>query len=301
MEDQVHQRLSPDPDPHPRVLTIAGSDSGGGAGIQADLKTCQELGVFGMTALTAVTAQNSLGVHAIYPLPVETVEAQLIAVLDDMGASAVKTGMLLDSAIVRIVAKTLEERHIRRLVIDPVLYAKDGSALFRREATDSLKAELLPIAEIVTPNIPEACELLEIQPDTIRTIADMVEAARSLLDFGPRYVLLKGGHLTGGTNGSSESDEAVDVLVGAPASGLHEPILLRSPRIATRHTHGTGCTLAAAIAALLAQGRDVPSAAREAKRFVTAAIQASVPHGRGIGSLWHAAHRHISEPLAVEE
>ncbi|MCQ6559686.1 bifunctional hydroxymethylpyrimidine kinase/phosphomethylpyrimidine kinase [Paenibacillus mendelii] len=282
-------------DPHPRVLTIAGSDSGGGAGIQADLKTCQELGVFGMTALTAVTAQNSLGVQAIFPLSVEAVETQLISVLDDMGADVVKTGMLLESAIIRIVAKTLEDRGIAQLVVDPVLYAKDGSALFRREAIESLKSELLPIASIVTPNIPEACELLELPADTIRTTADMIDAARSLLLLGPQYVLLKGGHLPGESSGSSGSSDAIDVLVGSPASGLHEHLLLRSPRIITRHTHGTGCTLASAIAAFLAQGHTVPAAAGKAKRFVTAAIAEAVPHGRGIGSLWHAAQRQMIE------
>ncbi|WP_274655348.1 bifunctional hydroxymethylpyrimidine kinase/phosphomethylpyrimidine kinase [Paenibacillus humicola] len=268
-------------------MTVAGSDSGGGAGIQADLKTFQALGVFGMSAITAVTAQNSLGVQAVYALPREAVRAQLDAVLGDIGAHALKTGMLCSPDIVETVAEVIADYGIRHVVVDPVLHAKDGSALLRREALSSMRGTLLPLAEVVTPNIPEACELLGLPEDSIRTMGDMIRAARELLQFGSRWVLLKGGHLLEETeSGTGLSPQSTDILVGAsdPAA---EPILLQADRLITRHTHGTGCTTASAIAAGLALGLTPPEAARKAKRYVTAAIAASVPLGGGIGSLWH--------------
>ncbi|ALS29307.1 phosphomethylpyrimidine kinase [Paenibacillus sp. 32O-W] len=263
------------------ALTIAGSDSGGGAGIQADLKTFQELGVFGMSVITALTAQNSLGVHAVHPAPVSIIEAQIEAVLSDMGTDAVKTGMLYDGAITEAVAWAIGRYGVPRVVVDPVLVAKGGSELFRREELDALRTKLLPAAEIVTPNLPEACALLGLPDGALRTRRDMEQAAIALLDFGSRYVLLKGGHL------ENEEEEAADILAGRDDG----PVWLSAPRIPTGHTHGTGCTTAAALAAYMARGYPVAEAAAAAKAFVTAAIRASFPHGAGTGSLWHGAHR----------
>ncbi|MBW7474505.1 bifunctional hydroxymethylpyrimidine kinase/phosphomethylpyrimidine kinase [Paenibacillus oenotherae] len=302
----------------PRILIVAGSDSGGGAGIQADLKTCQELGVFGMTAITAVTAQNSTGVQAIHPVPLEMVEAQLDSVLGDIGSKVMKTGMLLSPDVVQLVAQSIQGHGVAHVVVDPVLHAKDGSALLRAEAISSLRTMLFPLAEVITPNIPEACELLGWPESAVASVDDMIEAAYKLLEFGPRYVLLKGGHLRdngdqppvrnanssanrtyidfaldhSGRGGALESDGfAVDVLLGTEQSHAAKPIILRSPRLQTAHTHGTGCTTASALAACLALGLSVPKAAIKAKRFVTDAISCSVPLGSGVGSLWHAAHR----------
>lgn len=302
----------------PRLLIVAGSDSGGGAGIQADLKTCQELGVFGMTAITAVTAQNSVGVQAIHPVPLEMIEAQLNSVLKDIGSPAIKTGMLLSPEAVRLVSETIARYAIDHVVVDPVLHAKDGSALLRAEAMSSMRTLLFPLAEVITPNIPEACELLGWPESAVANVDDMVRAAAELLKLGPRYVLLKGGHLSdqadkgethdfssaidreyidynigvGAHNDSGVNPEtngfAVDVLLGGSSAGA---LLLRSPRLLTSNTHGTGCTTASAIAACLSIGMSVPEAVIEAKRFVTDAIACSVPLGRGVGALWHAAYR----------
>jgi len=276
--------------PVPRALTIAGSDSGGGAGIQADLKTMQELGVFGMSAITAVTAQNSLGVQGVWPLPPEAVAAQIDSVLGDIGVDAVKTGMLHDAAVIGAVADALERHAVPSLIVDPVMVAKSGDPLLRPDAVEALKRRVLPMAELVTPNLPEACALLGIDGRAIRTEADMVGAARELLGLGMRNVLLKGGHLpdTGG--------ECVDVLCGADAE---EPVFLRAPRVATRHTHGTGCTLSAAVAALRAKGLPLAEAVRSARRFLGEAIAQAVPTGAGVGSLWHAAHR-TESPAAAD-
>lgn len=304
----------------PRLLIVAGSDSGGGAGIQADLKTCQELGVFGMTAITAVTAQNSVGVQGIHPVPLDMVEAQLSSVLEDIGAPVMKTGMLLSSKVVQLVAKAIKHHHIAHVVVDPVLHAKDGSALLRAEAMSSMRKVLFPLAEVITPNIPEACELLGWQESDIAGVDDMIRAARELLALGSRYVLLKGGHLNvkarsdhmiaeegpsaedseyidfaikGRVNSSELATEgyAVDVLVG---DSLAAPLILRSPRLLTANTHGTGCTTASAVAACLSLRMSVPEAVIEAKRFVTDAIACSIPLGKGAGSLWHAAGRRNS-------
>jgi hydroxymethylpyrimidine/phosphomethylpyrimidine kinase len=276
--------------PVPRALTIAGSDSGGGAGIQADLKTMQELGVFGMSAITAVTAQNSLGVQAVCPLSPEIVAAQIDSVLGDIGADAIKTGMLHDQAVIEAVADALERRPVPSLIVDPVMIAKSGDRLLRADAADTLKRRLLPMAELITPNIPEACALLGIAESEIRTEQDMIDAARELLALGIRNALIKGGHLP------AAGDMCVDVLCGADAD---EPVLIRAPRVATRHTHGTGCTLSAAIAAFRARGMPLARAVRSARRFLGEAVAQAVPTGAGIGSLWHAAHR--MKPSAMAE
>lgn len=259
-----------------KALTIAGSDSGGGAGIQADLKTFQEYGVFGTSAITAITAQNTLGVQGVYPLPLEAVGQQIDSVLSDIGTDAVKTGMLFSADIISLVAEKLNRYGPYPLVVDPVMIAKGGAALLQAEAVEALRRKLLPLASVVTPNVPEACAILGI-PD-IHHVDEMVETARKLHALGPRYVFLKGGHL--------EGDEAVDVLFDGK-----EPILFRSPRIRTKHTHGTGCTTASAIAAGLAQGLSMTDAVAAAKRYITAAIGSALAIGGGIGPTNHAAMR----------
>lgn len=268
------------------ALTVAGSDSGGGAGIQADLKTFQELGAFGMSVITVLTAQNTLGVQGVYPQTVEAVEAQLDSVLSDIGAQAVKTGMLYSADIIRAVVRKLREYQVDALVVDPVMFAKGGSPLLQREAMDALKRELLPLAAVITPNVPEACELLGVPQ--IGEGEEAVEAARELLKLGPRYVLLKGGH--------REGAESVDLLMGG---GRPEPIYFAAERIATRHTHGTGCTMSAAIAAGLARGLAVEEAVRIAKSFITAAIRHALPIGGGIGPTDHGAYRRLQVEAAA--
>lgn len=266
----------------PIVLTVAGSDSGGGAGIQADLKTFQELGVYGMSVITAITAQNSVGVQRIEPVSAEMVEAQLDSVLGDIGADAVKTGMLPTGAHVEAVAAAVRRHKPKSLVVDTVNAAKDGSALMGIDAFEAMKSLLLPLTEVVTPNLPEACRLLGLRETDIRSIEDMEQAAFKLLSFGPRHVLLKGGHFTG-------AKEAIDIFVGPSRS---EPAhRISGLRHATSHTHGTGCTTASAVAAYIAKGRSPEDACRHAKAFVSWAIAAAFPTGAGTGSLWHGACR----------
>lgn len=252
----------------PRALTIAGSDSGGGAGIQGDLKTFTVLGVFGMSAITALTAQNTCEVTAVVELDPEFVGAQIDAVVTDIGVDAAKTGMLANAGIIAVVARKVREHRIERLVVDPVMIAKSGAPLLRPEAVHALRELLLPIALVVTPNLSEAAALAG-QP--IRTRAEQEEVARRLHALGPRFVVVKGGHL-------EADDEAVDVLYDG-----REIVHLARPRIRTRHTHGTGCIFASAIAAHLAQGRDVPDAVARAKEFVTKAIEHGLPLGGGHG------------------
>lgn len=259
-----------------KAMTIAGSDSGGGAGIQADLKTFQELGVFGTSAITAITAQNTLGVQGVYPLPAEAIGAQIDSVLSDIGTDAVKTGMLFSAEIIALVADKLNAYGPFPLVVDPVMIAKGGAALLQAEAVEALRSRLLPIATVLTPNLPEACAILGIE--AIRSVEEMIEASRRLHALGPRYIFLKGGHLDG--------EEAVDVLFDGAEAALY-----RSPRIRTKHTHGTGCTTASAIAAGLAKGLPVAAAVAEAKRFITAAIGSALAIGGGIGPTHHAALR----------
>ncbi|MFI6729146.1 bifunctional hydroxymethylpyrimidine kinase/phosphomethylpyrimidine kinase [Streptomyces sp. R-74717] len=253
----------------PRVLTIAGSDSGGGAGIQADLKTMLALGAHGMSVLTAVTAQNSLGVQGAWDLPVEAVRAQYRSVVDDIGVQAVKTGMLSSPELVTVVAGLLSDV-AAPVVVDPVSVSKHGDKLLADDALDAVRTTLLPVATVATPNLDEVAQLTGI---TATDEAGMRRAATRLLTYGPRWVVVKGGHLPG---------EAADLLTDG-----EEEHWLRAPRYDNRHTHGTGCTLASAIAVGLAQGHPVPDAVRRAKDYVTAAIAAGFALGAGIGPVDH--------------
>ncbi len=256
-----------------RVLVVAGSDSGGGAGIQADIKAITALGCFAATAVTALTAQDTTGVHGVHPVPPAFLRLQMACVLDDIGADAIKTGMLADAATVALVCDVLASRAERvPLVVDPVMVAKGGQSLLAAEAVDAMKRLLLPMAALLTPNLPEA-ELLAGMP--IRDVAAMRHAAAVLLTLGVPAVLLKGGHL--------EGDTVVDLL--ATEAGLEE---FAGPRIATRHTHGTGCTLASAIAAGLAQGMGLSAAVGRARRYVRRAIATAPGLGAGHGPLNHA-------------
>jgi hydroxymethylpyrimidine/phosphomethylpyrimidine kinase len=255
-----------------RVLTIAGSDSGGGAGIQADLKTITVLGGFGMSVITALTAQNSLGVHGIHDVPTEFVEAQFDAVARDIGIDAAKTGMLASSEVIRAVAGKVRRYGIEKLVVDPVMVAKGGARLIREEAKKTLIAELIPLAFVLTPNIPEAEVLSGIG---ITAIGEMKEAARIIHRMGARHVVVKGGHLSG---------DAVDLLYDG--CEFRE---FSSPRIATEDTHGTGCTYSAAIATALAFGKDVAGAVTQAKRYITEAVRYAWRLGGGHGPTNHLA------------
>lgn len=253
------------------ALTIAGSDSGGGAGIQADLKTFAAHGVYGTSAITAVTAQNTLGVTAWEAVSTGLVVAQIEAVMSDIGADAVKTGMLANADIVQAVASAGRRLGLANLVIDPVMIAKGGDRLLEPAAVDAIMDALLPLARIVTPNVPEAEVLAGM---AITSLDDMREAGRRILGLGPRVVLVKGGHLGGATS--------IDVTVTAGACEE-----MGAERLATRHTHGTGCTLASAIAANLALGLDDLHAIRKAKAYVTEAIRRAPGIGRGHGPLGH--------------
>lgn len=257
-----------------RVLCIAGSDSGGGAGIQADLKTFSALGCFGMTAITALTAQNTTGVRAIHGVPPAMLRDQIDAVVQDIGVDAVKIGMLHSPEIVLTVAQALEQHRLQQVVFDPVMVATSGAKLITDEAIAVLVAELFPRATVITPNLDEAALLVR-QP--LLTPQDMVQAAQTLIGQGARAVLLKGGHLSG--------DEVVDVLLVAGS----EPIWMQAPRIATANTHGTGCTLSSAIAAHLALGLALPDAVQAARVFVRGALAAGakVTTGHGSGPLNH--------------
>jgi hydroxymethylpyrimidine/phosphomethylpyrimidine kinase len=255
--------------PPPRVLAIAGSDSGGGAGIQADLKTMLAMGVHGMTVICAVTAQNSVGVQGYWELPAEAVRAQLDSVLGDIGAQAIKTGMLASPVLVGTVCDTLAEV-AAPVVVDPVAVSKHGDSLLSPGTLEAVRERLLPLATVVTPNLLEA-ELLTGM--TITDEAQMLAAAAMINAMGPQWVLVKGGHLPG---------NPVDVLFDGDR-------VIRFPgeRIESVHTHGTGCTLASAIASRLALGDDVPGAVKEAKAYVTGAIAAGFPLGAGIGPVDH--------------
>ncbi|MEV3873824.1 bifunctional hydroxymethylpyrimidine kinase/phosphomethylpyrimidine kinase [Streptomyces sp. NPDC049906] len=254
----------------PRVLTVAGSDSGGGAGIQADLKTMLALGTHGMSVLTAVTAQNSRGVQGAWELPVAAVRAQYRSVADDIGVQAVKTGMLASAELVETVAGLLAATDAP-VVVDPVGVSKHGDALLAPTALDAVRLELLPTATVATPNLDEVTQLTGVK---VISEDGMRRAADAVLRMGPRWVLIKGGHLAG---------DAVDLLTDGA-----EEHWLRTPRIDSRHTHGTGCTLASAIAARLAHGDRVPRAVATAKEYVTGAIGAGYPLGAGIGPVDHA-------------
>lgn len=254
----------------PTALTIAGSDSGGGAGIQADLKTVAALGVYGTSALTAVTAQNTRGVRAIAELAPALVAAQIDAVVEDIGVDAVKTGMLANAAIIATVVARVQTHGLTPLVVDPVMVATSGDRLLRDDALQALRTTLLPLALIVTPNLPEAAALASIAVDRR---ADLEDAARRISALGARYVLITGGHAPG---------DPTDLLFDG--QGFVE---FRGERIRTTSTHGTGCTLSAAIAAYLARGETVVDAVGHAKAYVTAALRAVYPVGHGHGPLHH--------------
>jgi hydroxymethylpyrimidine/phosphomethylpyrimidine kinase len=254
----------------PRVLTVAGSDSGGGAGIQADLKTMLAFGVHGMSVITAVTAQNSLGVQGTWDLPVEVVRAQYRSVVDDIGVQAVKTGMLSSAELVLAVAGLLAGTDAP-VVVDPVGVSKHGDPLLAASALDGVRTGLLPRATVATPNLDEVSQLTGVK---VEDESGMLRAADALLEFGPVWALIKGGHLPG---------DAVDLLTDG--SQKH---WLRAPRHDNRHTHGTGCTLASAIASGLARGQDVVEAVTAAKQYVTGAITNGFPLGGGIGPVDHA-------------
>ena len=254
-----------------RALTIAGSDSGGGAGIQADLKTFAAHGVYGTSAITAVTAQNTRGVRAWQALPPELVTAQIEAVASDIGADAVKIGMLANAGIIRAVASALERLQLPNVVLDPVMVAKGGDRLLEADGVDALRAQLLPRALIVTPNIPEA-EVLA--GSDIHSLADMREAGRRILALGPAVVLVKGGH--------AEGDESIDVAVMQEGT-----VEIRGPRLVSRNTHGTGCTLSSAIAANLAIGLPPEPAIRRAREYLEGAIRQAPDIGGGHGPLHH--------------
>jgi hydroxymethylpyrimidine/phosphomethylpyrimidine kinase len=260
----------------PRALTIAGSDSGGGAGIQADLKTFAALGVYGMSALTAITAQNTVGVQGVVELPASFVGLQIDAVLTDIGADAVKTGMLSNSEIIAVIAAKMQEYRVENLVVDPVMVAKSGDPLLRPEARQALIEQLIPLAKVLTPNLQEACVLSGLEIDSL---AAMKEAARAIQRLGARNVVVKGGHLPG-------SPQSIDVLYDG-----HDFSEFAAPRLATRNTHGTGCTFASAIAAGLAKGQSMQEAVGAAKAYLNAVLRASVDlHlGQGHGPLNHFA------------
>jgi hydroxymethylpyrimidine/phosphomethylpyrimidine kinase len=251
----------------PRALAVAGSDSGGGAGIQADLKTFQALGVFGTTAVTAVTVQNTKGVSGYHEIPPDVVAEQIRAVVTDIGADAAKTGMLASAPIIEAAADALRETGVRNLVVDPVFMSKHGHPLLREDAVDALRTAILPLATLVTPNLPEAAGLAGFE---VRTAEDMERAGRAIIDLGPGAVLVKGGH--------REDGQATDLLV--TGEGV-EPI--PGERIDTPHTHGTGCVLSAAITAHLARGASLRDAVARGKVFVTEAIRHALVIGQGIG------------------
>jgi hydroxymethylpyrimidine/phosphomethylpyrimidine kinase len=253
-----------------RVLTIAGSDSGGGAGIQADLKTFAARGVLGMSVITALTAQNTVGVQGVYEIPVEFIALQIDSVAADIGADAVKTGMLSSAAIISIVADKIRQHNLAPLVVDPVMVAKSGDHLLREDAREALVRRLLPLATVVTPNLHEARVLCGFE---VSTVEDMRRAAKTIYAMGPKYVVVKGGHLPG-------TLDAIDLLFDGHA--FEE---FSSPRVETRNDHGTGCTFASAIAAELAKGNSVPNAVRIAKAYLAQVLKAStslhIGHGHG--------------------
>ena len=255
----------------PRTLTIAGSDSGGGAGIQADLKMMAALGCYGMTAVTSVTVQNTRGVFGAHDIPAETVAAQMDAVLDDLGVEAAKTGMLSSAEIIAAVADSLRRHSVPNLVVDPVMVAKSGDPLLHESARAALRELLLPCALMVTPNVPEAAVLAECEVDDETGLR---EAAERIHALGPRYVLMKGGHMPG----TDATDFLYDGAVWRPYT---------AERVHTKNTHGTGCTYSAAIACFLARGFPVEVAVGRAKDYLTGAIRNSLALGGGHGPLGH--------------
>lgn len=255
----------------PRALTIAGSDSGGGAGAQADLKTFLACRVHGMSAITAVTVQNSLGVTGFHEIPPDVVAAQIESVVTDIGVGAAKTGMLASAAIMEAVAEVVQRLGVRPFVVDPVAASQHGDPLLRPDALAALRDVIIPVATLITPNLGEIRLLTGVE---VRSRSDMETAARALKDLGPQWVLVKGGHL--------EDGDATDLLYDGA-----DFIELSAPRLDTKHTHGSGDTLAAATTAALARGLDVPAAVREGKAFITGAVRGSFPLGAGLGPVGH--------------
>jgi len=258
------------PDRRPRAITIAGSDSGGGAGIQADLKTFQALGVYGTSAITAITAQNTLGVRAVHEIPTAIIADQIDAVIEDIGVDAAKTGMLSSAEIISTVADRIRHWRLERLVVDPVMVATSGDRLLRADAVQALVRELLPLALVLTPNLPEAEVLVGRR---LGTDAEIRQAARDIVALGAHSVLIKGGHRAG---------DATDIFFDG-----REFFAFTSERIDTPNTHGTGCTLSAAIAAGLALEMDLVEAVSYGKHYVTEAIRHSRPLGHGHGPVAH--------------
>jgi hydroxymethylpyrimidine/phosphomethylpyrimidine kinase len=256
------------------AVTIAGSDSSGGAGIQADLKTFSALGVYGASVIAALTAQNTKGVTGIHDVPAEFIAAQIDAVFSDLAVDAVKIGMLSQTGAIEAVAAGLDRHNAKNVVLDPVMVAGSGDRLLKPEAVGALRAALFPRAILITPNLPEAAALLDTSP--ARNEAQMEEQGRALLELGAHAVLLKGGH--------GEGAESVDLLIEKSSMTR-----LAVPRIATRHTHGTGCTLSSAIAAGLAKGKDLAGAVHDAKAYISAAIAAAdtLAIGKGLGPVHH--------------
>jgi len=263
----------------PCALTIAGSDSGGGAGIQADLKTFQELGVYGMSAITALTAQNTTGVQAVYPTTPDAVVTQIRSIGSDIGLDALKTGMLFGSDIIQAVAAVIREYGWTKVVVDPVMIAKGGSVLLQESAIHALITELLPLTEVLTPNIPEAEHLTGL---SIKRASDKREAARKLAAFGARHVIIKGGH---------DDDEQKATDLWYDGRDFYE---LEGKRIDTVHTHGTGCTFSAALTAGLASGLELKAALEQAKAFIQAAIEGGIAIGHGRGPTNHWAYKRKS-------
>jgi hydroxymethylpyrimidine/phosphomethylpyrimidine kinase len=257
--------------PIKQVLTIAGSDSGGGAGIQADIKSMSANGVFAMSVVTAVTAQNTEEVTDVFELPTSIVAAQIDAVFDDFDVAAVKTGMLSSAAIVETVARMLKPQNLTNLVVDPVMISKSGHLLLKPDAINAIKGQLFPLALLVTPNIHEAQQLSGIE---IKTLADARRAAKIIHGFGCKHVLIKGGHLP--------TDRATDLLYDGRFFNVFKGEFIDTP-----HTHGTGCTFASAIAAHLAQGKSVNDAVQAAKTYLTEAIRHSLAIGHGTGPTNH--------------
>lgn len=258
-----------------RALTIAGSDCSGGAGIQADLKTFSALGCYGMSVITALTAQNTMGVSAIHPLPAGFVREQIEVLLNDIGADAIKIGMLYSEELIRTVAGQLKNHPGPHIVLDPVMVSQSGHKLIEEGALEALKGDLIPLSTVLTPNIPEASMLLGRE---LQDLSDREEAARDLARYGAKSVLLKGGHLSG--------NESSDLLFIASENRV---VILPGERIPTRNNHGTGCTLSSAVASFLARGLPLEEAVRQSKEYITGAIRAGAEYeiGKGHGPVHH--------------
>lgn len=270
-----------------RILTIAGSDSGGGAGIQADLKTITLLGGYGLSVVTALTAQNTCGVSAIYELPKSFISEQIDSVLSDIGADAIKTGMLASPEIIEVVAKKIKQYGVKKVIVDPVMFSKNGDPLLSEDGKAILTKKLFPLATIVTPNLSEASILTGLE---VRRLGDMKEVAKRIYRFGPQNILIKGGHLKG--------DMAIDLLYDG--KGFYE---FCAKKIDSKNTHGTGCTFASAIATFLAMGETLNESIRKAKDFITLAIQYGINIGKGHGPLNHFAYtlREMKRFQVIEE